>query len=473
MPTSKTWSDVSTFERETGVRSNGIREQISSCSLPFIVHECKVDHRKTKYAYKDGKMFIIPKRSRDYDSVFQEIPYHTIDLHKEWGDCDDALRDDNGFWPVQLHNIAPVKPRMVGKGTYGVVKQFETIHGKKVAIKSIDIETPLSLETGTIRQCILDPETIETLHAYHQDELHYLNQFVKEAQYSVFMGREHIGPHVHFVLFSYWPVDGKSSWNVSICMDYFDCNAEEYIQQFGHRNISYLEHHVTRLFRRLTNRKVFCIDVKLSNIVIKHTDIGIGDIRLIDFDSGWCERRWSNIPGPVPSIFQSVTGIGRTRRTTMMFLMQFFMMLHTAHYHDIFFCMNAVWKTVRNHRDIIRYAKHYFATRFDNMFSLHYFKQSGSHIFEQVVQLLETPGHISTDRTTLLFDTGRTLSLQEKIVLFTSKNGNIQCSSDASLQEIATHVQASQHTSLADAISMLYSLGVVPILQCRYSRRRT
>ena len=91
---------------------------------------------------------------------------------------------------------------------------------------------------------MLEPDTINSLHAYHQEQVYPLKQFVDEARYCVFMGRERIGPTVHFVLFSI----GRSSMglgNVSICMEHFDSNAKEYLQAHGHANLPDLEDQVT------------------------------------------------------------------------------------------------------------------------------------------------------------------------------------------------------------------------------------
>ena len=76
MATSKTWSNLSAFEKDTGVRANGVREQVSSCSLPFIIKEWKVDHRKAKHTYDaEGNRRTVPQKSRTLDSVFQDVPY--------------------------------------------------------------------------------------------------------------------------------------------------------------------------------------------------------------------------------------------------------------------------------------------------------------------------------------------------------------------------------------------------------------
>ena len=234
MATSKTWSNLSAFEKDTGVRANGVREQVSSCSLPFIIKEWKVDHRKAKHTYDaEGNRRTVPQKSRTLDSVFQDVPYHKIDLHKEWNGRSCNNEEDDDAWPVRFDNISPLKPRPLGKGTYGVVRQFKTIHGQKVAIKSIDVIKPVQLETETIRQCILEPDTINSLHAYHQEQVYPLKQFVDEARYCVFMGRERIGPTVHFVLFSHWPVKHGSTWNVSICMEHFDSNAKSICRRAG------------------------------------------------------------------------------------------------------------------------------------------------------------------------------------------------------------------------------------------------
>ena len=419
---------------------------------------------QAKHTYDaEGNRRTVPQKSRTLDSVFQDVPYHKIDLHKEWNGRSCNNEEDDDAWPVRFDNISPLKPRPLGKGTYGVVRQFKTIHGQKVAIKSIDVIKPVQLETETIRQCILEPDTINSLHAYHQEQVYPLKQFVDEARYCVFMGRERIGPTVHFVLFSHWPVKHGSTWNVSICMEHFDSNAKEYLQACGHDNLPDLEDQVTRLLQRLANRKVFCIDLKLSNIVMRHTGDRIHDVRMIDFDSGWCERRWSNIPGPSPSIFQSVSGMGRKRRKTMMFLMQFFIMLHTAHYHNVFFCMNAVWYTVRHDPEVLKYAKHYLETRFDNTFSLHYYRQTGRDIFYRVIELLKQQGHVSNDRTTLVFESGETLSLKDKIIL-QLKDGRVSCSSTSTVfKDVAANIRDARHTSISNAVRMAVSYwNIVP-----------
>ena len=129
----------------------------------------------------------------------------------------------------------------------------------------------------------------------------------------------------------------------------------------------------------------------------------------------------------------------------MMFLMQFFIMLHTAHYHNVFFCMNAVWYTVRHDPEVLKYAKHYLETRFDNTFSLHYYRQTGRDIFYRVIELLKQQGHVSNDRTTLVFESGETLSLKDKIIL-QLKDGRVSCSSTSTVfKDVAANMGCAPH----------------------------
>ena len=93
---------------------------------------------------RGGNRRTVPQKSRTLDSVFQDVPYHKIDLHKEWNGRSCNNEEDDDAWPVRFDNISPLKPRPLAKAHAGVVRQFKTIHGQKVAIKSIDVINPFS-----------------------------------------------------------------------------------------------------------------------------------------------------------------------------------------------------------------------------------------------------------------------------------------------------------------------------------------
>ena len=227
---------------------------------------------------------------------------------------------------------------------------------------------------------------------------------------------------------------------------------------------------MTRLLQRLANRKVFCIDLKLSNIVMRHTGDRIHDVRMIDLTLGGASEDGPTSQG-LPLHISVRLRHGSERRKTMMFLMQFFIMLHTAHYHNVFFCMNAVWYTVRHDPEVLKYAKHYLETRFDNTFSLHYYRQTGRDIFYRVIELLKQQGHVSNDRTTLVFESGETLSLKDKIIL-QLKDGRVSCSSTSTVfKDVAANIRDARHTSISNAVRMAVSYwNIVPILQCQYPK---
>jgi serine/threonine protein kinase len=113
-----------------------------------------------------------------------------------------------------------------------------------------------------------------------------------EVEYSHNMGQQKIGPEVYDAFFYITPgVNDTGSITTFIIMELFDMSVEDSYKKHKFNFDDYLDINsqmVEILYRQITYNRMYCVDIKPGNFVVKKDSYGDVTVRMIDFGKDWC-----------------------------------------------------------------------------------------------------------------------------------------------------------------------------------------